>query len=78
MPTVCSQDQIDSVYFDLSSVFDTVPLNILLHMLSNFDSLPVTLIGFIAILIIDIPLYVFLIRFHSLSLLNLQCPKAPP
>jgi hypothetical protein len=36
MPSVCTQGQIDSVYFDLSSAFNIVPYNILLHKLSNF------------------------------------------
>jgi hypothetical protein len=36
MSAVCSQVQIDSVYFVLSSVFDIVPHNIILHKLSNF------------------------------------------
>jgi hypothetical protein len=36
MPSVCTQGQIDSVYFGLSSAFDIIPHNILLHTLSNF------------------------------------------
>jgi hypothetical protein len=36
MTSVCTQGQIDSVYFDLSSAFDIVPHNIPLHRLSNF------------------------------------------
>jgi hypothetical protein len=36
MPSVCTQGKIDSAYFDLSSAFDIVPNNVLLHRLSNF------------------------------------------
>jgi hypothetical protein len=43
-PTVGTQDQIDSVYFDLSSVSDTVRHNILLHKLCNFG-LPSSYVG---------------------------------
>jgi hypothetical protein len=35
MPSVCTQGQIESVYFDLCSAFHIVPHNIL-HKLSNF------------------------------------------
>jgi sarcosine oxidase/L-pipecolate oxidase len=36
MSSICTQGQIDSVYFDLSSASDIVPHNILPHKLSNF------------------------------------------
>jgi hypothetical protein len=36
MPPVCTQDQIDSGYFDLSSAFDIFRHDILLQKLSNF------------------------------------------
>jgi hypothetical protein len=36
MPSVSTQEQTDSLYFDLSNAFDTAPNNILLRKLSNF------------------------------------------
>jgi hypothetical protein len=35
-PSVCSQGQFDSVYFDLGQTFDKVPRTLLLNKLNNF------------------------------------------
>jgi hypothetical protein len=56
LPSVCSQGQFDSVYFELSQVFDTVPLTLLLDKL--LDYIPFMLLGSRATYQIDLPLYI--------------------
>jgi hypothetical protein len=36
LPSICSQEQFDSAYFDLSHTFDKVPRTLLLDKLNNF------------------------------------------
>jgi hypothetical protein len=68
MPSVCTQGQVHSVYFYLNSALTSFPITFFSIRLVILNPLPVMLIGFIAAFVIDIPLYVFLVRFRSLSL----------
>jgi hypothetical protein len=52
------------------------PITFFSISLVTLDCLPVMLIGFIAILIIEIPLYVFLLRFHSLFFKVWRAPSS--
>jgi hypothetical protein len=77
MPSVSTQGETDSVYFDLSNAFDIVPHNILLRKLSNFRLSSSYVDRFHSCLVNRQLFVVFLEPFRSLILSSLECVKFP-
>jgi hypothetical protein len=68
IPSVSSQGQTNSVYFELTKAFDVAPHNIILRKHSNFGLPLVMLTGSIVIYLTDNRLFVFLELFRFLIL----------